>query len=42
MLPAEEKELTQTDLTAPGSQMSEGEKLIIRLLTTPLITIDAN
>lgn len=42
MLPAEDTELTQTDLTAAGSQTSEGEKLIIRLLTTPLITIDAN
>lgn len=42
MLPTEEEEPTETDLTAPGSQMREGEKLIIRLLTTLLITIDAN
>lgn len=42
MFPAEDTKLTQTDLTTPGSQANEGEKLIISLLMTPLITIDAN
>ena len=36
------KREAQTELWTPGSQTCEGEKLIMRLLTTVLITMGAN